>query len=86
MANLQVRLQTIFSTGKVKHHGRELTLEDIQEALRTSRDPAELQALWEGWHAIAAPMRDHYARLVGLANEGARELGYQDAGVLWRSS
>ena len=85
MANIQVKLQTIFSTGKVKHHGRELTLEDIQEALRTSRDPAELKALWEGWHAIAPPMRDDYARLVGLANEGARELGYMDAGVLWRS-
>ena len=30
-------------------------------------------------------MRGDYARLVALANEGARELGYADTGALWRS-
>lgn len=30
-------------------------------------------------------MHDDYARLVELANEGARGLGYRDLGVLWRS-
>jgi peptidyl-dipeptidase A len=30
-------------------------------------------------------MRDDYARMVSLANEGARELGYAETGVLWRS-
>ena len=30
-------------------------------------------------------MRNEYGRLVGLANEGTRELGYADTGVLWRS-
>ena len=52
---------------------------------RASSDPAELQALWEGWHAVGRPMAADYARLVALANEGARELGYRDTGVLWRS-
>jgi peptidyl-dipeptidase A len=31
-------------------------------------------------------MAGDYAKLVGLANEGARELGYADAGALWRSN
>jgi peptidyl-dipeptidase A len=30
-------------------------------------------------------MRDDYARMVDLANEGARELGYPDVGAMWRS-
>lgn len=85
LADIQVRLQTVFSTSKVNHKNQQLTLEDVQEALRTSRDPAETKALWEGWHAISLPMREDYARLVTLANEGARELGYKDVGVIWRS-
>ena len=56
-----------------------------EEVLRTSRDPAELQAVWEGWHTISTPMRADYPKLVELANEGARSLGYADTGVLWRS-
>ena len=30
-------------------------------------------------------MRTEYQRFVELANEGARELGFDDLGVLWRS-
>src|SRR5262249_25411615 len=51
----------------------------------TSRDPEELKALWEGWHAIGTAMRADYARHASLANEGARDLGHADTGVLWRS-
>ena len=85
MAKIKVDLKTIYSTGKVTYQGKLLTLDDVEDLMRSSRDPAELKALWEGWHAIARPMRNDYARLVGLANEGARELGYADTGVLWRS-
>ena len=31
------------------------------------------------------PMRPKYQRFAELANEGARELGFEDVGVLWRS-
>ena len=42
--------------------------------------------MWEGWRAVSAPqMKADYARLVELANEGSRELGYADTGTLWRS-
>jgi peptidyl-dipeptidase A len=34
---------------------------------------------------VARPMRPDYARMVTLANEGARSLGYAETGVLWRS-
>jgi peptidyl-dipeptidase A len=51
-----------------------------------SRDPAELKAVWEGWHSISPVMRGDYARLVALANEGSAGLGYKDTGALWRSN
>jgi peptidyl-dipeptidase A len=57
----------------------------IGDRLATSRDPKELTELWEGWHAIAKPIRPKYERFVTLANEGAKEIGFADLGALWRS-
>jgi peptidyl-dipeptidase A len=85
LAEIQARLDTLYSTGKFTHRGQRLTLDDMEDVLRTSRDPAEIRALWEGWRQVAPPMKADYARLVTLANEGARELGYADTGALWRS-
>jgi peptidyl-dipeptidase A len=62
-----------------------LDIGEITQLLSTSRDPKELEAAWNGWHAIARPMRAKYRRFVELGNEGARELGYADLGALWRS-
>jgi peptidyl-dipeptidase A len=58
----------------------------IEHLLATSRDPEELKRAWIGWHAVGAPMRQRYTRLVELGNKGARELGYTDVGVIWRSN
>ena len=86
LADIEARLDTDYSTAKFTYNGRILSLDDMEEILRTSRDPAETRALWEGWRAVASPqMKADYARLVILANEGSRELGYADTGVLWRS-
>jgi peptidyl-dipeptidase A len=52
----------------------------------THRDPKALAEAWVKWHDIGAPMRDRYARFVELSNQGARELGYADTGVMWRSN
>lgn len=57
----------------------------LEEVLRSNRDyDAQLDA-WQGWHSIAMPMRQDYSRFVQLVNEGAQELGYADAGEMWRS-
>ena len=86
LAEVSARLGTAYSTAKLVYKGKPLTLDDIQEILRTSRDPNETRALWEGWRAVSSPqMKADYARLVELTNEGARELGYADTGALWRS-
>ena len=62
-----------------------LDVNALSKILAESRDPAELVAVWKGWHAISPPMRADYARYVELGNKGARELGFKDMGALWRS-
>jgi peptidyl-dipeptidase A len=58
----------------------------VGKLMATSRDPEELKRAWVGWHAVGAPMRQRYARMVELGNAGSRELGFADAGALWRSN
>jgi peptidyl-dipeptidase A len=58
----------------------------VSRLMATSRDPEELKRAWIGWHAIGAPMRERYVRYVELGDEGAREIGFADAGALWRAS
>jgi peptidyl-dipeptidase A len=62
-----------------------LDIEAITDILASDRDPDRLLVLWEGWHAIAPPMRPSYERFVELSNAGARELGFDDTGAMWRA-
>jgi peptidyl-dipeptidase A len=62
-----------------------LGIDALSAIMAKSRDPKELEEIWTGWHAIGAPMRDQYARFMDLQNTGAKELGYHDAGDLWRA-
>ncbi len=63
-----------------------LDINAASNVLASSRDPTELADVWSGWHRVGAPMRDRYTRFVELSNKGARELGFADTGVLWRSN
>ena len=67
-------------------NGECLALGDLEKTLARSRDPRELLRAWEGWHTIAPPMRARYTRMVTLANAGAKELGFDDTGAMWRSN
>jgi peptidyl-dipeptidase A len=60
-------------------------VEQLSEVLAKSRNYDELVAAWKGWHDIGAPMRAAFRRLVTLANEGARDSGFKDLGVMWRA-
>lgn len=60
-------------------------LEELSKILAESRDPQQLLEAWTGWHAIARPMHADFVRYVELANQGAKELGFQDNGAMWRS-
>ena len=85
LAAVSARLETAYSTAKVTIDGKPYALDELEDLLRTERDPAKIRAVWEGWHATAPPMKADYQSLVRLANEGSKELGYADTGALWRS-
>ena len=60
-------------------------LGELSDVLANSRDyNAQLDA-WQGWHTISRPMRKDYQRFVELVNGGAKEMGFADAGEMWRS-
>lgn len=57
----------------------------LSDVLASSRDYAAQLDAWQGWHTVGAPMRGDYARFAELVNRGAREMGFADAGEMWRS-
>ena len=62
-----------------------LDLDQLDKILRTSTDPKEILDAWQGWHAIARPIRPLFRRYVELGNKGAHELKFSDTGAMWRS-
>jgi peptidyl-dipeptidase A len=62
-----------------------LDLGELSRVLATSRNPDSLKMAWTGWHGTSRAYRGDYARYVQLANEGAREAGFADAGAMWRA-
>ena len=58
---------------------------ELSQTLAKSRNVDEQLEAWQGWHTISVPMRQDYTQFVSLVNEGAREMGYKDAGHMWRS-
>lgn len=85
LADITTRLDSTYATGKFEYKGQQITLDDASRILAESRDPAETKALYEGWRTISPVMRDDYARMVQIANEGSRELGFADTGAMWRA-
>jgi peptidyl-dipeptidase A len=86
LSKLLTRMDSTYSTGKFTHKGKQITLNDAEDILAQSRDPAELRAVWEGWHGVAKPIKADYVQFAKLSNEGAVSLGYKDTGALWRSN
>ena len=84
-ADLQAHLTTLYSTGTVTIDGKTFHLDELNDAIAAVRDPLKSKEIWEKWHQIAIPMKGAYVKLIALLNEGAQELGYKDAGALWRA-
>ena len=83
---LATRLQSTYGKGKGTLKGAAINGSDIEAAMGKDRNPDELKEMWASWHdQVGGPMREDYAKLVEIANQGARELGYADTGAMWRS-
>jgi peptidyl-dipeptidase A len=88
LTQITARMEATYGEGKYCPEGPDScrNLDELEEVLAKSRNYDELTEAWAGWHTISPPMRKDYERFVELANEGARELGYQDLGAMWRSN
>jgi len=93
LATLSAELDAMYGEGKycppgTNKDGKKTDCkiyDELADTLATSRNYEELTEAWVGWHSIGKPMRPKYQRFVELANEGAKELGFDDVGVLWRA-
>jgi peptidyl-dipeptidase A len=89
LAELAAKLDGLYGKGKYcgpDGKGECKSLGDLEDVLAKSRNYAELLEAWSGWHAISRPMRPLYERFVVLGNEGARDIGFQNLGELWRAN
>ena len=82
---IATRLQSTYGKGRASLKGKVLTGDDVEALMGTNRNPAELAEMWKTWHEnVGRPMRADYTRMVEIANAGAKELGYDDSGAMWR--
>ncbi len=87
LAALQSSMTSIYGKGKYCSKQKKCqNIDELSQILRNSRNYDELVEAWSGWHSIAPPLREKYARYVELANRGAKEIGFADVGSLWRST
>jgi peptidyl-dipeptidase A len=80
-------LSSQYGRGKGTLKGQPINGSDIEAEMgNLAHTPAEFAEMWASWHdMVGAPMKDDYARMVGIANEGAKELGFANVGAMWRS-
>lgn len=89
LAEIGSKLNAMYGAGEYcrEENGKEecLSGDKLENIMSTSRDPEELKEIWVGWRKVAPPMKPLYERQVEIGNEGARELGYDNLSVFWRS-
>jgi peptidyl-dipeptidase A len=86
LATIATEMEGMYGTAKYcPQDGDCLAETDIIRLMAGNRDYRELLAAWQGWHDAARPLRPKYQRFVELANEGARELDFENLGVMWKS-
>ena len=84
--DIATRLNSTYGKGKGTLAGKPINGSDIEAEMGTNRNPDQLKEMWVSWHdTVGSPMRADYARLVDIANQGAKDLGYADVGAMWRS-
>ncbi|MBX7496340.1 M2 family metallopeptidase [Qipengyuania sp. 6B39] len=86
-AQLAVSLGAQYGAGKGTLNGEPINGSDIEAEMgNLERTPEELAEMWASWHTnVGGPMKDEYRQLVEISNAGAKELGFDNVGAMWRS-
>lgn len=76
LVTLQTQIEQKFNTFRAQVDGRTMTDNDIEQTLRTSCDPRQLEAAWKGSKEIGRLVAADILRLVKQRNAVARQLGF----------
>jgi peptidyl-dipeptidase A len=86
LASIGAEMSGMYGKGKYCRNDDEcFSLVEMSSQMATSRDPQLLLEFWQGWREISKPMKGIYEEQIGIANEGAQELGYANTSELWRA-
>ena len=85
--NIATKLQSDYGKGKGTLDGKPINGSDIEAEMgNLKHSPKQFAEMWTSWHDnVGAPMKNDYAKMVGIANAGSKELGFADTGAMWRS-
>ena len=92
LSELATRMRSQYAKGKISLDGKEVARNDLEALMGSLRDPVKLEEIWVKWREVPVAsyegggnMKEDYARLVQIANDGAKELGFEDLGTMWRA-
>lgn len=92
LSTINTRMGAAYETGKIELDGEVTPRSTLETLMGDVRDPEKLKEIWVKWREVPVSsdennnsIKSDYAKMVALANEGASELGYGDAGAMWRS-
>ncbi|TQV77135.1 M2 family metallopeptidase [Aliikangiella marina] len=86
LAEISAGMDAAYAKGCTENPNECYVLGQLSDTL-ASPDTSAQQKLdaWVNWRKVSPQMRLDYQRMVEIANEGSKELGYADTGALWRS-
>ena len=92
LSEINTRMGSTYAVGKIELDGVETPRVALEAMMGEIRDPDKLEEIWLKWREIpvaetaaGATMKEDYAAMVAIANDGARELGFEDLGAMWRA-
>lgn len=75
---METEIEKKYSNFRTELNGVQLSDNDVEEVLKTSKNSAVLQATWEGHKKIGALVSDDIIKLVKHRNEMAKQLGFNN--------
>jgi peptidyl-dipeptidase A len=75
-------VEKAFNVYRPKSGDKELTDNDVRKVLKTSRDSAQRQAIWESSKGVGPVVEADLKQLVSLRNQAAKQLGFANYHVM----
>lgn len=90
LAQTATEMTSIYGKGVCTTTNGKESCQDVElfsKQLQTSKDPAALLKTWKTWHdGVGHAERDLFVKYVGLANNGAKAIGFKDVADLWQAN